>query len=122
MNPEQPVYLPSARRPHPGRPRKAELGHNTGTGDPQVATKSGANGGPLACLTIAPLAPRLLDLHAAALYLGVSEWTVRDLEAGGMLKRVRLPLPNGGEVRKLLFCKEDLDRLVENSKDGTING
>jgi hypothetical protein len=72
-------------------------------------------------LAIAPVPPRLLDLPAAAAYLGVSTWTVRDLEAGGMLKRVRLPLPNGGEVRKLLFCKEDLDCLVDNSKD-TANG
>jgi hypothetical protein len=51
----------------------------------------------------------------------VSEWTVRDLETGGFLRRVRLPLPNGGEVRKLLFALEDLDQLVNASKD-TPNG
>jgi hypothetical protein len=119
VKPEEPDYLPSARRPHPGRPRKAESGHVSGTGALQPAKNTGQSGGPLASLTIAPLAPRLLDLHAAAAYLGVSTWTVRDLEGGGMLKRVRLPLAGGGEVRKLLFCREDLDRLVENSKDGT---
>ena len=70
---------------------------------------------------MAPVAPRLLDLHGAATYLGVSEWTVRDLETGGFLRRVRLPLPNGGEVRKLLFALEDLDQLVNASKD-TPNG
>jgi hypothetical protein len=86
-----------------------------------VATKSGENGGPLASLAIAPVAPRLLNLHSAARYLGVSEWTIRDLETAGTLRRVRLPLPNGGEVRRLLFCKEDLDTLVDNSKD-TTNG
>lgn len=62
--------------------------------------------------------PRLLGLGATAFYLGdVSPWTVRDLEAAGVLKRVRIPLPNGGELRKLLFDREDLDRLVESWKE-----
>ena len=56
---------------------------------------------------------RLLDLHQAAAYLGVSPWTVRDLEAGGTIWRVRVPLSNGRELRKLLFDKSDLDRLIE---------
>jgi len=56
----------------------------------------------------------LLDLAAAAAaYLGVSSWTVRDLETVGVLARVRIPLPGGGELRKLLFDRSDLDRLVE---------
>jgi hypothetical protein len=59
----------------------------------------------------------LLDLDATAAYLGVSPWTVRDLQATGVLPRVRVPLPNGGELRKLLFDKTDLDCLVENWKD-----
>jgi hypothetical protein len=42
---------------------------------------------------------------------------VRDLEANGTLKRVRIPLPNGGELRKLLFDRADLDRLVEAWKE-----
>jgi len=41
--------------------------------------------------SVTPIAPRLLDLDAAATYLGVSPWTVRDLEAAGVLKRVRMP-------------------------------
>jgi hypothetical protein len=56
---------------------------------------------------------RLLDLKAAASYLGVSPWTIRDLEARRVLKRVNVPLPGGAELRKLLFDKMDLDRLIE---------
>jgi hypothetical protein len=67
--------------------------------------------------TVAPVSPRLLDLHVSANYLGVSAWTVRTLEQQGILKRVRIPLPNHGEVRKLLFDKSDLDQLIQTWKD-----
>ena len=60
----------------------------------------------------ASVAARLLDVDAAAAYLGVSPWTIRDLEAAGTLKRVRVPL-RGNELRKLLFDRADLDRLIE---------
>jgi hypothetical protein len=66
---------------------------------------------------IVRLTPRLLDLPGAAAYLGLSPWTVRDLEAARALPRVRVPLPNGGELRKLLFDREDLDRLIAAWKD-----
>jgi hypothetical protein len=57
---------------------------------------------------------RLLDLRQAAGYLGVSVWTVRDLEAAGVLPRVLIPLGNGySTLRKLLFDRADLDRLIE---------
>ena len=62
---------------------------------------------------------RLLDLEASAAYLSVSPWTVRDLDAAGVLKRVRVPLPNGGELRKVLFDREDLDALIARWKDVT---
>ncbi len=129
---EQPTYLPSARRPRPGRPRKAESGHVPGTLPVQGAEKARGNSSPLASEAIGlasaptrkaeqwrqPLPiPRLLELDASAAYLGVSPWTVRDLEAAGILRRVRIPLANGGELRKLLFDREDLDRLVEAWKD-----
>lgn len=71
------------------------------------------------CVTVAAVLPRLLDLDATAAYLGVSPWTVRDLEAAGILSRVRIPLPNG-ELRKLLFDREDLDHLVALWKDQSI--
>ena len=59
-----------------------------------------------------PVASRLLDVEAAAAYLGVSPWTIRDLEAAGTLKRVCVPL-RGSELRKLLFDRADRDRLIE---------
>jgi hypothetical protein len=66
---------------------------------------------------LCPIAPRLLDLPTAAGYLGISPWTARDLEASGMLRRVRIPLPNGSELRKVLFDRDDLDRLIAVWKD-----
>jgi hypothetical protein len=44
---------------------------------------------------------------------------VRDLEAAGTLRRVRVPLPHQGELRKLLFDRVDLDRLIDAWKDAT---
>jgi len=61
-------------------------------------------------------ASRLLDLQQTAHYLGVSPWTVRDLEASGVIPRVVIPLSNGKELRKLLFDRADLDRLIERWK------
>lgn len=61
--------------------------------------------------------PRLLDCHSAASYIGVSTWALRDLEAAGVLRRVRLPLAGDREVRRLLFDVRDLDRLVDGAKD-----
>jgi excisionase family DNA binding protein len=56
-------------------------------------------------------------VHGLAAYLSVPEATVYDLTARGVFRRVRVPLPNGGELRKLLFDRTDLDRLVEAWKD-----
>jgi excisionase family DNA binding protein len=56
-------------------------------------------------------APRLLDVEAAADYLGVSAWTIRDLVERGSLSRVALP-----GVRRLLFDRCDLDGLIESSR------
>jgi excisionase family DNA binding protein len=55
--------------------------------------------------------PRLLGVEAAAQYLGVSTWTVRDLIERRALPRVVLP-----GVRRLLFDQRDVDRLIEASK------
>jgi hypothetical protein len=62
------------------------------------------------------LSPRLLDIHATAIYLGLSDWSVRSLEFSGVLSRVRVPLNDHKEVRKVLFDREDLDRLIESWK------
>jgi len=57
--------------------------------------------------------PRLLDVAGAAAYLGVSPWTVRDLEGAGLLPRVRVPLPSGGALRRVLFDRAALDALID---------
>jgi hypothetical protein len=62
---------------------------------------------------VGSIPPRLLDLKAAAAYLGVSPWTIRDLEANGTLRRVNVPSGPGRDLRKLLFDRKDLDHLVE---------
>ena len=83
----------------------------------QPRTQSGTNDGTAVHITVAPVTPRLLDLHRSADYLSLSEWTIRGLEQTGVLKRVRVPLANAGELRKLLFDRADLDRLIESWKD-----
>ncbi len=67
-----------------------------------------------------PIAPRLLDLDGTASYLSVSKWTIRDLEAANILPRVRVPLANNGELRKILFDRNDLDALIEKWKDRKV--
>ena len=90
----------------PGRPRKVETPEERAAR--HLADKAAA-------LVAAPA--RLLDLVCTAKYLGVSDWSVRDLEAAGTLRRVRIPLPRGGEIRKLLFDRTDLDRLIDAWKE-----
>ena len=53
---------------------------------------------------------RLLPLPEAAAYLGLSPWTVRELQWKGKLPRVDLG-------RKLLFDRVDLDDLIERQKE-----
>lgn len=118
-----PLAAASVRlRGKPGRPRRAG-----GAVAPQAPAppsdprQTRGSGDPVPGLcppsAVAPLVPRLLDLDATARYLGVSGWTVRDLVAVGVLPRVRVPLPHGGELRRLLFDREDLDRLISGWKD-----
>jgi hypothetical protein len=74
--------------------------------------------------------PRLLDVHLAAVYLGVGESTVRDWAHAGIL--VPVPMPGsalrqaGGRVIagcrdrrmvKLLFDRLDLDAFVDRLKE-----
>lgn len=88
-------------RGKPGRPRKP---------------KSEAE--PEAMAAMRRVIARLLDVREAAAYLSVSTWTIRDLIGNGTLRRVRIQLPNNGELRRLLVDREDLDRLVAQWKDG----
>ena len=112
---KEPTYTPPNPR---GRPRKAlEHGHTVGTTSPGSHVNNGDAGSALVHDANAPVGPRLLDLHSAATYMGISEWSIRDLEAQGVIPRVRIPLPNHGEMRKLLFCKDDLDALIDKWRD-----
>src|SRR5262245_55349587 len=87
----------SLRRP-PGRPRR--VGGNQSTQAPHGraprSTIDKSVTSETAVPVLCPVTPRLFDLVTAAGYLGVSPWTVRDLEAAGILPRVRVPLPHGG--------------------------
>jgi excisionase family DNA binding protein len=59
---------------------------------------------------------RLLSIRAAASYLGLSYWTVRDLLQAGTIKPVRLPVAGGRDLRRILLDRRDLDALIEASK------
>ena len=98
-----------ATRTAPGRPG----GHRSGTAAAQIRDSSTrrphrADGQS----TAYPPSRRLLTLAQAAVYLGLSPWTIRELVWKGQLPVVRL-------TRKLLFDLRDLDRLVEQAKDSS---
>jgi hypothetical protein len=71
---------------------------------------------------------RLLSLKQAAAYVGVSYWLLRDYVIDGTLQPVRLPgsrLKKDGRLvanskdhhmRKIMLDREDLDRLISESK------
>jgi hypothetical protein len=100
-------------RQKPGRPRKEVSGSIT----PDKASDSDRGRVPgkrtVVYEAVGSISPRLIDLRAAAAYLGVSPWTIRDLEANGTLRRVNVPSGLGRDLRKLLFDRQDLDHLVE---------
>jgi len=115
------LTLAAAAERRPPKVREDESAQASQTlGLSLTADKSRVSG--TAVPALCPVPPRLLDLAAAAAYLGLSPWTVRDLEGAGTLRRVRVPLPNGAELRKLLFDREDLDRLVEAWKEPLVGG
>jgi hypothetical protein len=58
-----------------------------------------------------PVRPRLLPLKAAAQYLGLTVWGIRERAWAGQLPVVTFP---GG--RKWYFDVHDLDRFVEGHK------
>ena len=60
---------------------------------------------------------RLLDVKAAAAYLGISAGMVRSYVGKGVLTPVRPPSARGrGEGRRLLFDVLDLDRVIDGWK------
>jgi hypothetical protein len=67
------------------------------------------------------VAPRLLGCRDAAVYLGISEASVREWLAVGVVPRVVIPLPDtakrrGGQCRRVLVDVRDLDALIARSK------
>ena len=64
--------------------------------------------------------PRLLDLNAAAAYLGVSYWTIREYIFRGVISQVKLPHPrdpDGRVLRRTLIDRQDLDEFIEKHKE-----
>lgn len=62
---------------------------------------------------------RLLDVAATAVYLGgISTDSVRGLVASGVLMPVRVPSSRcpGESSRRLLFDRDDLDRVIDEWK------
>ena len=117
MRDELPLAAASARlRRKPGRPKKEHSASITGGAHPGTPRSNNSNAGAVAYEAVGHIPPRLLDLKAAAAYLGVSPWTVRDLEANGTLRRISIPLGAGRDLRKLLFDRQDLDQLVDSWK------
>ena len=67
--------------------------------------------------------PRLLNLHQAAAYLGVSFWSVRDYVLAGLVPSVQLPAlrPREGDkprqtLRRVLVDVEDLNAFIAQHK------
>jgi predicted site-specific integrase-resolvase len=76
---------------------------------------------------------RLLNLHEAARYIGVSYWTMREYVLDGIVPRVSLPSSRrrkkGGVVvrragdigaRRIYVDRTDLDDLIEQSKQHSL--
>jgi hypothetical protein len=106
-------------RGRPGRPRKAPFGHTDRHTEPPGTVRSERNAAPVKAPTpprtpdVSSLVPlvRLLDVPSTACYLGLSTWQVRhlpDLETA----RVRVPLPAGRELRRVLYDVRALDMLI----------
>jgi hypothetical protein len=108
MAPARPLPLADASARLRGKP-----------GRPRTRPPATAKADPIEAAALRALAPRLVDLEGAATYMGrVSVWTIRDLIDNGSLPRVRVPLPGGRELRRVLVDVRDLDRLIEQAKDG----
>jgi hypothetical protein len=71
------------------------------------------------------IAPRLLNMRAAATYIGVSYWSLRDYVMAGHLRAVQLPalVPreggrSGRVLRRILIDVRDLDAFIDAQKGG----
>jgi hypothetical protein len=89
---------------------KAPKGHHLSLERPNALAKA-----PRPLAHESSVLPRLLGVEAAAAYLSVSTWTLRDMVTGKELVPVQL-IAAGRPVRRLLFDRADLDRLVEGAR------
>lgn len=116
----------------PGRPRKHPApepanGDNTVTAAPGPRMDRGDSGGAparqaSAQVAAAALWPRLLSVEGVCRYLSLGEDVVLELERAGLLARVRIPAPvtarrQGGEIRRVLYDREALDRAIDAWRD-----
>lgn len=93
-------------------------GHNSGTAAAETPVNSGPARGTAVQISVAPV--RLLDLRAAAAYIGLSYWTLRDMTLSGILPTVKIPCPrarDGRVIRRVLIDRQDLDRFIEANKE-----
>ena len=110
-----PLAAASVRlRGKPGRPRKGTAGAQP---PDETRVNSGRDGSSQDSQSGRPSLDerRLLDVTMAAAYLGdLGEDTVRELDASGVLTpaRVKIPGRGGQPLRKVLFDRLELDRLV----------
>src|SRR5262249_45598674 len=108
---------PVAMTPAP-RPLAGASGRLRGTpGRPRTRPRPAPPAAPIPTAPVVPLSARLVDFAGAARYLGVSPRLIRELDARGQLRRVRLERGPGRAIRRVLFDVRDLDQLVERAKD-----
>lgn len=124
--PLPPLAAASLRlRGRPGRPRKdggppPREGRGVPNPGPPLAPATRAEiHNPVAesVAVLAPLQPRLLALEAAAGYLGVSIYVAKEVAVAARVSIPAAPDRRGrradGRLRRLLYDREELDRLVE---------
>jgi len=117
----QPLATASQRlRGRPRRPRTKPRGDNPGDSHEPARTQMRVPPARPAARTqdspsCAPPGPRLLTRHQAANYLNLSSDMLDRLTQKGELPRVQLLIGNRN-IRKVLYDRADLDRLIELSR------
>jgi hypothetical protein len=107
--PVRPLAAAQARIAKRGRPRKNNPDAAAGADNVKPAPRPPAP-------PVIP--PRLLDRAETGRYLGnLSMQTVIEMDNAGVLKRVRITMAKGIELRKCLYDVLDLDRLIEHWKE-----
>jgi hypothetical protein len=88
-----------------------EHGHSPGTAPPESLELQGLSRRALDARSCVPGWPRLLDVHQAAAYLGVSFWTFRELINAGNVPVVRLPRPQTERAQRRRPLGDTVRRL-----------